>query len=32
MHLNLDTYFLYHEGILAFIFEYVMVQEILWSK
>ena len=30
--LYLDTCFLYYKGILAFIFEHIIVQEILWNK
>ena len=32
INLYLDTCFLYYKGILAFIFEHIMVQEILCSK
>ena len=31
-YLYLDTCFLYYKGILAFIFEHIMVQEILCNK
>ena len=32
IYLYLHTYFLYYKGILAFIFEYIMEQEILCNK
>ena len=32
IYLYLDTCFLYYKGILAFIFEHIMAQEILWNK
>ena len=32
IYLKLDTSFLYYKGILAFIFEHIMVQEILCNK
>ena len=32
IYLYLDTCFLYYKGILAFIFEHIMVQEILCNK
>ena len=32
IYLSLDTCFLYYKGILTFIFEYIMIQEILCKK
>ena len=32
IYLHLDTCFLYYKGILAFIFEHIMVQEILCNN
>ena len=32
IYLHLDTYFLYYKGILAFIYEHIMVQEILCNN